>query len=172
MIYTPLRQHPRCCRINKIKVKKKKWENPSGETRLANGLVIGVQSLRESIRWIPYACMSGAMGFMVGIRVVFSVVISPVFGAGIPIVTKLILGFTTTEPPKPHVHHFASSRHNGIVGNSCSCRVISLDGRFGLGPAHVSKGLAMWDHFTSSDEESSKLRFSRGGHDEFDDLCN
>ena len=114
----------------------------------------------DSVGWIPYASMGSAMSFMVGIRVVFSVVIGPVFRAGVPIVSKLILGFTAAKPPKSHVHHFASLGNNSVVGNSCSSGVVSLDRRFGLGPAHVDQGLAMWDHFTSCDEQGSKLRFS------------
>ena len=40
---------------------------------------------------IPNACMCSPVGFMVGIGVVFGVVISPIFGASIPVVAKLIL---------------------------------------------------------------------------------
>ncbi len=42
------------------------------------------------------ASMGAAMSFMVGVRMVFSIVISPVFGARIPIVMKLVLGFSAT----------------------------------------------------------------------------
>jgi hypothetical protein len=34
--------------------------------------------------------MSGAMGFMVGIWVVFGVTVSPVLGASIPVITELV----------------------------------------------------------------------------------
>ena len=40
---------------------------------------------------IPNACMCSPVGFMIGIGVVFCVVISPIFGASIPVVAKLIL---------------------------------------------------------------------------------
>jgi hypothetical protein len=45
---------------------------------------------------VPYACMSTLVGFMVGVQVVFGVVVSPVFTAGIPVVTELVLGGTAT----------------------------------------------------------------------------
>lgn len=121
----------------------------------------GHVSLRDSVRRIPYACMCPAVGFMVGVRVMFGIVVGPVFRAGIPIVSKLVLRCTAAEPPKSHVHHFAPSRNNGVVSNPCSSRVVSLDRRFGLGPAHVDEGLAMWDHFTSCDEQSGKFGFGR-----------
>ena len=91
----------------------------------------------------------------------FGIVISPVFRACIPIVSKLVLRFAAAEPPKSHVHHFAPSRNNSVISNSCSSRVVCLDRRFGLGPAHVDEGLAMRDHFTSCDEQSGKFGFGR-----------
>ncbi len=48
--------------------------------------------------WVPDACMSTSVGFMVGVRVVFGVVVNPVFRAGIPVVTELVLGGTAMEP--------------------------------------------------------------------------
>jgi hypothetical protein len=96
--------------------------------------------------------MGAAMGFMVGVRMVFSIVISPVFGASIPIVTKLVLGFLATEPPKSHIHHFAPTRDNRIVGNTRGSEVISLDRIFGLGPSHVDKGLVVRNYLMCRDE--------------------
>ena len=34
--------------------------------------------------WFPDACVSGSVGFTVGVWVMFGVVVSPVFGASIP----------------------------------------------------------------------------------------
>jgi hypothetical protein len=48
----------------------------------------------------PDACMSISAGFIMGVRVVFGVVVSPVFRARAPVVTELVLGSTATEPPK------------------------------------------------------------------------
>jgi hypothetical protein len=110
---------------------------------------VGTQSC---VDLVPDVHMGAAMGFMVGVRMVFSIVISPVFGARIPIVTKLVLGFLAMEPPKLHIHHFAPTRNNSIVGNTSGSGVISLDRIFGLGPSRVYKGLAVRNHLTCHDE--------------------
>jgi hypothetical protein len=62
--------------------------------------------------------MSTLVGFMVGVRVVFGVVVSPVFRAGIPVVTELVLGGTGMEPPEAHINHFGPAGCNSFVGNT------------------------------------------------------
>ncbi len=47
---------------------------------------------------VPDTCMSTLVGFMVGVWVVFGMVVSPVFRAGVPVVTELVLGGAATEP--------------------------------------------------------------------------
>ena len=93
------------------------------------------------------------MGFVVGIRVVFGVVVGPVLGACIPVILKLILGSTAMEPSKLHVHHLGPAWHNSLVGNSSCCRVIHLDRTFRLGPTHGDEGLVVGNHFTCHDEK-------------------
>jgi hypothetical protein len=68
---------------------------------------------------VPDACMSTLVGFMVGVWVVFGVVVSPVFRAGIPVVTELVLGGMAIEPPEAHIHHFGPAGNNHFVGNTC-----------------------------------------------------
>ncbi len=97
--------------------------------------------------------MRSFMGFVVGVRVVFGVVISPVLGICIPIITKLILGCAAMEPPKLHIHHLGSAGDNSLVGNSHSSRFIHLDRTFRLGPTHGNAGLAVGNHFLCSDEQ-------------------
>jgi hypothetical protein len=63
--------------------------------------------------------------------------------ACIPVISKLILGCTTTEPPKLHIHHLVPAGHNSLVGNSSCCRVIHLDRSFRLLPTHGNEGLAV-----------------------------
>jgi hypothetical protein len=53
----------------------------------------------------PVTCMQALMGFVVGVRVVFGMVVGPVLGARIPVIMKLILGCMVMEPPKLHIHH-------------------------------------------------------------------
>ncbi len=76
---------------------------------------------------VPDACMSTLMGFMVGVGVVFNVVVSPVFRAGIPVVTELVLGGAATEPPEARIHHFGPAGYNCVVGNTSGSRVICLE---------------------------------------------
>jgi hypothetical protein len=101
----------------------------------------------------PVSGMQASMGFVVGVGVVFGVVVSPVFGACIPVISKLILECAATEPPKSHIYHLGPAEHNSLVGSSCCCRVIHLDRTFRLGPTHGNEGLAVGNHFTCHDEE-------------------
>jgi hypothetical protein len=116
--------------------------------------------------------MSAVMSFVVGVWVVFCVVVSPVLGASIPVVLKLVLRGPAAEPPKMHIHHLAPTRNNSVGNNSCSCGVVSLDGALGLGLSHINEGLAVWNNFACSDEEGSMFRFGSGCHNKFDDLGN
>ncbi len=84
----------------------------------------GLASREDScVHPIPCPCMSVSVGFMVGVWVVFCVVLCPVFGACIPVVLKLVLQCTATEPPEVHIHHLALARDNGIV-NSLTAKSI------------------------------------------------
>jgi hypothetical protein len=89
--------------------------------------------------------MQALMGFVVGDRVVFGMVVGPVLGARLQVITKLILGCATIEPPKLHIHHLVPMVDNSFVGDSCSCT-------FWLGPTHGNEGLAVGNHFSCSDE--------------------
>jgi hypothetical protein len=84
----------------------------------------------------PVTCMRALMGFVVGVRVVFGVVVGPVLGTCIPVITKLVLGCTAMEPLKLHIHHLGPAGDNSLVGKSCRCRVICVDRTFRLGPTH------------------------------------
>jgi hypothetical protein len=66
----------------------------------------------------PDARMSGSVGFMVGVWVMFGVIVSPVFGASIPIESKLVLRCATSKPPEAHIYHFGPAGQNCFVGNS------------------------------------------------------
>ncbi len=60
---------------------------------------------------------------MSGVKVVFGVVVSPGFRAGIPVVTELVLGGTAPEPPEAHIHHFGPVGRNCFVGNTCAVKL-------------------------------------------------
>jgi hypothetical protein len=134
-----------------IYMEKRKRENLQGKTRGLMGrseLGMGLITHRG-----PVTCIQASMGFMVGVRVVFGMVVGPVLGACIPIITKLILGCTAMEPPKLHIHHLGSAGDNSLVGISCGCRIIPLDRTFWLWPTCGEEGLAVGNNFSCSDEE-------------------
>ncbi len=123
-----------------IYMEKRKRENLQGKTR---GLMVrSERGMGLSSHQGPVTCMRAFMGFVVGVRVVFGVVVGPVLGTCIPIITKLILGYTATEQPKLHIHHLGPAGDNSLVGNSCCCRVIGLDRTFWFGSTHGDEGLA------------------------------
>ncbi len=70
------------------------------------------------------------------------------------------------------IHHLTPARDNSIVNNPCCCGVVCLDWSFGLGPPYVDEGLAVGNHLTGCDEESSKFRLSSRCHNKLDDLGN
>ncbi len=118
----------------------------------------------------PDACMSTLVGFMVGVWVVFSVVVSPVCRARVPVVTELDLGGAATEPPEVHIHHFGPVGHNCFVGNSRGGWVICLDRAFWLGPTHENEGLPVGNHFSCCYKEGCKFRFGSRRQNKIDDL--
>jgi hypothetical protein len=77
--------------------------------------------------------MGVLVSFMVGVWVVFCVVVSPVLGSCIPVVSKLVLRCPATEPPEVHIHHLALARDNSIVNNPSSCGVSVWIGLLGCG---------------------------------------
>jgi hypothetical protein len=105
----------------------------------------------------PVTCMQALVGFVVDVRVVFDVVVCPVLGPCIPLITKLILGCMAMEPPKLHIHHLGPAGDNSLVGNSRCCRVICLDRTLRLGPTHGDEGLAVGNHFSCNDEQCCQL---------------
>jgi hypothetical protein len=110
-----------------------------------------------SANQIPDACMSILVGFMVGVRMMFGVVVGPVLCASIPFITKLVLRSLAMEPPEAHIHHLAPAWDNSFIGNPCGGRVIHLDRAFRFGPTHVNEGLAKRNCFSSHDKERRKF---------------
>ncbi len=47
----------------------------------------------------PDNSMGSPVGFMVGVWVMFGVVIGPVFGSSIPVISKLVLRSAAMKPP-------------------------------------------------------------------------
>ena len=104
---------------------------------------------------VPDTSMSCPVGFMVGVWVMFSVVISPVFRASIPVIVKLVLGCAASKPPETHIHHFCPAGNNCFVGNTIGCGVIRLDRSLRLWPSHSDERLPVGNHFSCRDEKAA-----------------
>jgi hypothetical protein len=141
--------------VQKIgKSKNKKGKPEEGNPR-ASGLAKMAVDLGANR--FPDARMSGSVGFMVGVWVVFGVIISPVFGTSIPVVTKLVLRCAALKPPEAHIHHLGPVGHNCFVGNTDRSGVISLDGSFWLWPSHSNEGLPVGNHFSCRDKKGLQV---------------
>ena len=77
--------------------------------------------------WGCSSSMSGAMGLVVGCRMMFGAVVGPVFGAFIPVIAKLALRFTAAKPVKTVVHGFGLFLDDGVVDDTDRSGVVSLD---------------------------------------------
>ena len=98
-----------------IYMEKRRRQNLRGKTR---GLIgRSEQGMGLSTHRGPVICMRASMGFAVGVWMVFGIVVGPVLGARIPVITKLILGCTAAEPRKSHIHHLGPAGDNSFVGN-------------------------------------------------------
>ena len=87
------------------------------------------------------------------------------------IVAKLKLLDAIVQPVETHVHGFCVAQGGGVVDHAkCRC-VVSLDGRQGLGVAHLDESMTGWDHYTAINVEGTKLGLGSVGNDGFDDLC-
>ena len=64
--------------------------------------------------------MCDTVGFVVGVRVVFGMVVGPVFGPSVPVVAELVLRAMALEPLEAHIHHLDPAGDNCFVGNTCS----------------------------------------------------
>ncbi len=157
-IYTHLRQHSHCGKnnvqledIHKIYIEKRKRENLQGKSHGLMGM--SEQGMGLSTHQGPVTCRRALMGFVVGVRMVFGVVVGPVLGTCIPVITKMILGCTAAEPPTLHIHHLGLGGDNSFFVNSRCCRIIHLDRAFWLWQTHGDEGLAVRNHVLCSDEQ-------------------
>jgi hypothetical protein len=112
---------------------------------------------------VPDACMSVLVGFMVGIWVVFCVVVVPVLGSSIPIVSNLILRCAATEPPEALIHHLAPARNNSI-NNSGSNETTVMES---LTMLYQALGLSSVSDIADETRrvETHELSLERGGRD-------
>ena len=88
-------------------------------------------------------------------RVAFSVVICPVGGTWGPVVSKLALGVTASDPIKSHIHSLSFLGDNGLIGEPIYCGVVSLDGGLRLWPFNLFQCLSERNHFLGCNEYPS-----------------
>jgi hypothetical protein len=84
------------------------------------------------------------VGLMVGVQVVFGVVVSPVFKASVPIITKLVLGSMATEPPEAHIHHFGLAGNNCLLVTPAAIELSVWIGLFGWGHP-IEMSVCLWE---------------------------
>ena len=89
-----------------------------------------------------------------------------------PIVTKLKPLDVIAQPMETHVCGFRAARGGGVVDHANLRRVFGLDGRWGVGVAHLGEIMMGWDCFAAINVEGSELGLGGGGHDGFDGLGN
>ena len=63
----------------------------------------------------------------------FGTIISPVQFSTCPVVLKLALGLSASEPVEAAVHCLEFSRNDSIIHHTCSGGVVCLEGGFGCG---------------------------------------
>ena len=64
------------------------------------------------------------------------------------------MGIAAAEPPEAHVHGLEHFIDHGVVGEADGGRVVSLDGRAGLRPAHFCEIVSKGYHGFGADEEA------------------
>ena len=64
------------------------------------------------------------------------------------------MGIAAAEPPEAHVHGLEHFIDRGVVGDAGGGRVVALDGRAGLRPAHLCESVLKGYHVFGADEEA------------------
>ena len=80
------------------------------------------------------------------------------------------MGIAAAEPQEAHVHGIEDFVYHGIIGDADGSRVVALDVRVGLRPAHFYGSVSKGYHGFGACEESQQFSFSGGSRDIFDYL--
>ena len=78
--------------------------------------------------------------------------------------------FAAAEPVVLYVYGFGLTLDESVISNNNCSGVITMDGRFGMSPTHLNKGLTKLDHGFGADEEASDFGFGSIGHEKLDYL--
>jgi hypothetical protein len=115
--------------------------------------------------------MQALVGFLVGVRVVFGVVVGPVLGTCTPIISKLILGCVATEPLNLHIHHLGPAGEIVLLVTPATVELSIWIGLLGWGQP-VTMRVWRWGIISHAVMNSAALGFSGQRHDKLDDLGN
>ena len=80
------------------------------------------------------------------------------------------MSFTAADPGILHVYGFGFALDDGVVSNPNCGGFIKLDGRFGLRPTYLDKGLKNMDHGFGTDEEARNFGFGSKRNNKIDYL--
>ena len=88
------------------------------------------------------------------------VVVGKIGGPAGPVETKLGLGLPAAEPMEAEPNHFGTPLNDGVMEETSGGRIVSLEWRGRLRPAHFQEGVTQRYHFLSSVVESAEFGFS------------
>ena len=100
----------------------------------------------------------------------FGAIIPPVQIPACPVIAKLTLSLSASEPVEAAVHCLEFSGQNGIIDYTCSGGVVFLDGVYWLGSFHFLQCLSHRHHLLSCYENCDEFCFGSRGHDKFNDF--
>ena len=83
---------------------------------------------------------------------IFGAIIGTIVGTRSPKKPELVLSFTAAESVVWHVHGFGLTLDDGLISNNKCSGVTTMNGRVGLRPTHLDKGLTNLDHGFGADE--------------------
>jgi hypothetical protein len=92
---------------------------------------------------------------------VFTLVISKIFLAWMPLDIVCILGHLITHPKILHLHQAQSLTFDGVVGNAYSSGIVAMDGSFRLWVTQFFEGKTKYHSLLALEEESAE--FCLGG---------
>ena len=109
---------------------------------------------------------------MINWRMMICDVISFIFRSWSPIVSKLFLWFSVSEPPQFHICWFGGFFDNGFVCGSHRCLIICLNWCLRFWLPHFYECMAQWYHLFRRDKQCCHLCLCCRRHYCFDYFCN
>ena len=99
------------------------------------------------------SCVSWPVRQIVQGWVMLGTVVSHVLVSSCPVVAEVFFRVAASDPQAAHVHGLKHFVHYGLVGVACGSRVVALNGRGGMRPAHFDESVTEGYHGLGADEE-------------------